>query len=357
MPAVPRPGRSTFATVPLTAAAGVALVLLPFDYRQAMINSIIGIILALSLVIITGFVGQISVVQLGLAGVAGFTVSHLAFELGIGFPFGPILAVAAATGFGLATAVSALRVRGVSLAIVTLAAATALTQFGFANSIWGGGLTGSRVPEPKLFGLDLGPAAPWRGLDGNLPSPVFGFVALAAAVFLCLLTVGIRRAHLGQRMLAVRSNERAAAAAGIDVRTVKLAAFGISSFVAGVAGVLYAYNFGSVSGSRFDVFTALGLIAFAYVGGITMVSGALLAGLLSVQGLIPFALDDWFGLSGNYFLLFGGVMLLFTLVRNPEGIAGAMAKTMSTLKSRTGSREQTSGSGPTSLPVTSKASS
>jgi branched-chain amino acid transport system permease protein len=334
MPRVPRPGRSTLVTVPLVVVVAVALVVLPFDYRQATINTILGIIMALSLVIITGFVGQISVVQLGLAGVAGFAVSHLAIGLGIGFPLGPILGIAAAVAFGLATAASALRVRGVSLAIVTLAAATALTQFGFANSIWGGGLTGSRVPEPTLLGLDLGPAAPFRGLDGNLPSPVFGFVALAVAALLCLLTVGIRRANLGQRMLAVRSNERAAAAAGIDVRNVKLAAFGISSFFAGVAGVLYAYNFGSVSGSRFDVFTALSLIAFAYVGGITMVSGAILAGLLTVQGLIPFALDKWFGLSGNYFLLFGGVMLLFTLMRNPEGIAGAMAKKLTGLTSR-----------------------
>ena len=68
----------------------------------------------------------------------------------------------------------------------------------------------------------------------------------------------------------MRSNERAAAAAAINPRTVKLVAFGIAAFIAGVAGVLYAYNFGSVSADRFDAFTALSLIAFAYAGGITL---------------------------------------------------------------------------------------
>ena len=88
-------------------------------------------------------------------------------------------------------------------------------------------------------------------------------------------------------MLAVRSNERAAAGAAIDVRNVKLIAFGISAFIAGVAGTLYAYNFGSVSADRFSVPLALSLIAFAYAGGITLVSGAVFAGLIAAQGLLP----------------------------------------------------------------------
>ena len=138
-----------------------------------------------------------------------------------------------------------------------------------------------------------------------------------------MVAVGyIRRGQLGQRMLAVRSNERAAAAAAINPRTVKLYAFGIAAFIAGVGGVLYAYNFGSVSADRFGAVTALSLIAFAYAGGITLISGAVFAGLLSAQALIPYALDKWFGLNGNWFLLAGGVLLIFTLLQNPEGVAG-----------------------------------
>ncbi|MGE5286628.1 MAG: ABC transporter permease subunit [Micromonosporaceae bacterium] len=326
LPAAPRARRLAVTALPLAAVCAVALVVLPFDFREALVNSLIGALMALSLVVITGFVGQISVVQLALAGVAGFTISHLAVNAGIRFPLAPLLGAAAAVLLGLLTGVSALRVRGVSLAVVTLAAAVAITNFGFINTTWGGGQTGSPVPEPRLFGLDLGPRAPFRGLDGNLPSPVFGWVVLIATLALCLLVGILRRGTLGQRMLAVRSNERAAAAAAINPRTVKLVAFGISAFIAGVAGALYAYNFGSVSADRFNAVTALSLIAFAYAGGITLISGAVFAGLISTQALLPYALDKWFGINGNWFLLFGGAVLILTLIQNPEGVAGAFYK-------------------------------
>jgi branched-chain amino acid transport system permease protein len=326
LPVAPRPRRLAVISLPLAAVCAVALVLLPFDFREALITSLIGTLMALSLVVITGFVGQISVVQLALAGVAGFTISHLAVDAGIGFPLAPLAGTAVAVLLGLLTAVSALRVRGVSLAVVTLTAAVAIANFGFLNTTWGGGQTGSPVPEPSLAGIDLGPKAPFRGLDGNLPSPVFGWVALIATLGLCLLVGVLRQRAPGQRMLAVRSNERAAAAAAINPRTVKLMAFGISAFIAGIAGSLYAYNFGSVSADRFSAVTALSLIAFAYAGGITQISGAVFAGLISAEALVPYALDKWFGLNGNWFLLFGGAILIFTLIRNPEGVAGDFYK-------------------------------
>jgi branched-chain amino acid transport system permease protein len=326
LPEAPRPQHLVRTTVIGVAICAIALVVLPFDFREALINTLIGTVMALSLVVITGFVGQISVVQLTLAGVSGFTISHLAVNAGIGFPLAPLAGVVAAVILGLITAASALRVRGVSLAVVTLAAAVAITNFVFLNTTWGGGQTGSPVPELKLLGLDLGPQSSFRGLDGNLPSPIFGWVALAITAATCLTVAWIRRGDLGRRMLAVRSNERAAAAAAIDPRVVKLIAFGVSAAIAGLAGSLYAYNFGSVSADRFDVFTALSLIAFAYAGGITLISGAVFAGLISTQALFPYALDKWFGINGNWFLLFGGAILIVTLIQNPEGVAGAFYK-------------------------------
>jgi branched-chain amino acid transport system permease protein len=124
-------------------------------------------------------------------------------------------------------------------------------------------------------------------------------------------------------MLAVRRDERGAAAVGIDVRQVKLVGFTISAAIAGLAGVLAAYNFGSVSATRYGALAALGLIAYAYVGGVTVVSGAIVAGLLSTEALVPHALHEWFGLSGTWALLLGGVGLLLTLRLNPQGIAGS----------------------------------
>jgi branched-chain amino acid transport system permease protein len=326
LPPVPRPQRLLRPAVIGVLVGGAALILFPFDFRQALINSLIGVVICLSLVVITGFVGQVSLVQLALAGVSGFVISHLAVDAGIGFPAAPLIAAVVTTLLGLLIAVSALRVRGVSLAVVTLAAAVAIERFGFVNSRWGAGTAGSPVPQPHLWGLELGSNAPFRGLDGKLPSPILGLLILVGCVAICLFVANIRRSSLGQRMLAVRSNERAAAAVGINVRNVKLTAFGISSFIAAVAGAMYAYNFGSVSALRFSALAALGLIAFAYVGGITMVSGAIFAGLISTQALFPHIFDRWVlpeGKVGTYTLLLGGLGVLLTLIFNPEGVAGS----------------------------------
>jgi branched-chain amino acid transport system permease protein len=322
LPEAPRP-QHLWRTALICAVFGaVLLIVFPFDFRQALVNTLIGVIMALSMVVITGYVGQISVIQLSLAGAAGFTVSHMAVNFGITFPAGAVIGIGVAVIIGVITAVSAVRVRGVSLAVVTLAGAVAIENFGFTNTTWGGGSTGSPVPEPKFFGLDLGSQAGFRGIDGNVPSPVFGWVCLACCILLAVWVGFIRRGRLGQQMLAIRSNERAASAAAINPRTVKLYAFTIAAFIAGVAGVLYAYDFGSVSQDRYDPITALSLIAFAYAGGITLISGAVFAGLISAQALFPYALQDWFGLDGNWFLLFGGVVLIFTLLQNPTGVAG-----------------------------------
>ena len=337
LPIVPRPERLLRPAALASIAGAVCLIVFPFDFRQALINSLLGILICLSLVVIIGFVGQISVVQLALAGVAGFTMSHLTTDVGgiwARFPISLLVGASTATIIGLVIAVSALRVRGVSLVVVTLAAAVALEQFGFLNARWGGGPRGSPVTQPEIGGLNLAPDASFRGIDDNLPSPIFGFLVLAATVLLGLLVANVRRSSLGQRMLAVRSNERAAAAAGINVRNTKLVGFGIAAFIAGMAGALYAYNFGSVSYSRFGAVAALGLIAFAYFGGITMVSGAVIAGIGATEGLFPHAFDQWFGLNGTWALLVGGFALIITLLVNPEGIAGTGYKKQQQKKRR-----------------------
>jgi branched-chain amino acid transport system permease protein len=325
LPLVPRPERLLRPAAIAAVAGVVALIVFPYDFRQSLINSMIGALICLSLVVIVGFVGQMSIVQLALAGAAGFTMSHLATNVGgipAKFPIALLTGAAVATVLGMLTAVAALRVRGVALVVVTMAGALAIQTFGFGNSTWGYDSFGSPIKSLAIGGLNLSSDASFRGIDGKLPSPIFGFVVLAVTILCCLLVANLRRTGLGQRMLAVRSNERAAAAAGIDVRRTKLAAFAIGSFVAGLAGAMYGYNFGSASPNRFDVVSALALIAFTYFGGITMVSGALVAGIGATEGLLPHAFQQWFGLSGTYAILVGGVALIVTLIANPEGIAG-----------------------------------
>ena len=295
----------------------------PYDFRQALINSLLGIVICLSLVVIIGFVGQISVVQLALAGVAGFTMSHLTTDVGgiwAKFPISLLIGASVATIVGLVVAVSALRVRGVSLAVVTLSAAVALEQFGFLNARWGGGDQGSPVAQPAIGGLDLSPggAVPRRGRqdpepDVRLPRPRRDRSCSACSS----RTRGARASASGCSPFARTSARRPQPES--TSATSKLAGFAIAAFIAGMAGALYAYNFGSVSYSRFGAVTALGLIAFAYFGGITMVSGAVIAGVGATEGLFPHFFDRFLGLSGNWTLLVGGFVLIVTLISDPGG--------------------------------------
>lgn len=325
MPLAPRPQNLTRYSVIGLVAGVVLLIILPYEFRQALVNSMLGAMICLSLIVVIGFVGQISVVQVGLAGVTGYAMSHMLTQVGgvwAVFPIAPLIGIGCALIIGFITAIASLRVRGVSLAVVTLAGMYAIENFGFGNAAWGEQNSGSPVNPLHIFGLNLSPSASFRGIDDKVPSPVFGFVVLVVLILLCLLVAAIRRSATGQKMLAVRSNERAAAAAGINVRRIKLTAFMVSALIAGICGALYAYNFQTVSSDLFSTVNSLVIIAYAYFGGITMITGALFAGLGATQGLIPQAFDTWWGLSGNWALLIGAVGLLVTLVGNPDGVAG-----------------------------------
>jgi branched-chain amino acid transport system permease protein len=106
------------------------------------------------------------------------------------------------------------------------------------------------------------------------------------------------------------------------VTETKLVAFGVSAFVAGIAGALSGYRFGSVTPEYFGIFASLSFLAFAYMGGISSVTGAFVGGLLVTNGLMFTALQQWIGVSPNYSLLIGGLGLIITVVTNPDGIAG-----------------------------------
>ncbi len=323
LPASPRPvhvGRSALATA---AVAAAGLVLLGPDWRLAITNSVIGVVLCLSLVVLTGYVGQISLAQMTLAGVSGFTVAKLAAEHGIAFPFGPLAGALLATAFGVLAALPALRVRGVHLAVVTLAAAVAIENVVFENPAWSGGLDGAAVGPPRFFGLAFGPNDA-GSLDGKLPSSWFGLFCLAVAVGLALAVVALRRSALGRRMLAVRANERAAASAGVSVAGTKVLAFALAAFIAGIGGALSGYRFGSVTPLTFGSVASITLLAIAYLGGIASVSGAVVGGLLVAGGVGFTALDQWFGVGDEYTLFLSGLGLVVTAVLRPEGVAGAL---------------------------------
>ncbi len=329
LPLVPYQDRLLQRVALPSVACAIALILLPFDFRQALITGLVAMMICLSFVVITGYVGQLSVMQLALAGFAGLLVSHIGDTGGIGFLPAAILGILASVGLGIAVAISALRVRGATLVVVTLAAAEAIQQFIFANGSWGASQTPGSLQQPGLLGLNLGTDAGFRGLDGKLPSPVFGFLALVVVVALYLLVANLRRGDLGRRMLAVRSNERAAAAAGVHVPRVKIIAFGLGSAIAGIAGVMYTYDFGTFSTSNYDVMIGFALIAGLYVLGISMAQGAVLAGLGATGALIPLVLQKWVlpqNQIATYVQLIAAIGLIVQLNLFPEGVLPIMWK-------------------------------
>ena len=321
LPYVP-PANVTWFSVgaPLLIASAGILFLGPL-WRAAIMSSLIAAVLALSFVVLIGFGGQTSLAQMAFAGVGGFALSKLATNYGIPFPFAPILASLGAMLFGVLVGLPALRVRGTNLAIVTLAGGVTIAEFVFKHPWVIGGMDtgGPKIPNPSLGDWNLGL------VYGNKTSrPVFAFFLLAILTILCLMVANIRRSGSGRVMLAVRSNERAAAAVGINNVRVKMMMFGLSAFIAGMGGSLIAYRFGAVSDLSYGTIASLTALSFAYLGGITSVSGAVAAGVTAASGVAFYSMNQVFGSFGRWEALIGGVLLIFTAITNPEGIAGGI---------------------------------
>lgn len=288
-------------------------------WRAAIMTTTIAVVFALSFVVVTGLGGQTTLAQMAIAGIAGFTLSRLATDVGIPFPIAPLLACLIATVAGVLVGFPALRVRGTNLAIVTLGGSVAITEFLFKNPDFVGDLAsgGATVPNPKIAGWDFGLV-----LGTKSSRPIFGIFLVVVATVLALAVSNMRRSGTGRRLLAARGNERAAAAAGINVPGVKLQGYAISSFIAGVGGCLIAYRFGRVSDASFGTLASLTALAVAYLGGITSVSGAVTAGIVAASGVAFFGMSELIGGLGTWEALIGGVLLILTAILNPEGIAG-----------------------------------
>jgi ABC-type branched-subunit amino acid transport system ATPase component/branched-subunit amino acid ABC-type transport system permease component len=283
------------------------------SYRYGIITSLASALIALSLVVLTGMVGQISLAQAAFAGVAGLALTK--FGTGVPFPLSLLLAAVIAGAAGVIVGLPALRIRGAQLAVVTLAAAVTLEKFVFGNpQILKPTL--NLIPNPKIFGIDLSVR---KGT--NIARVPFGIFVLVVVTIAFILVANIMRAGSGRKMLAVRSNERAAASIGIPIAGLKLRTFALASFLAGLGGALIGYSRGQLSPESFGTFVGLSFLAIAYLGGITSASGAIVAGALSALGIVFVIFDRNLNL-GDYYALLSGASLILTVLLNPVGIAG-----------------------------------
>ena len=296
----------------------LAIFLLDGSYRSALTTSFIMSIFGLSLVVVTGYLGQVSLAQLSIGGVAGFLLVTFTTDWGIPFPIAPILAAGCAAAAGVVIGLPALRVRGMLVAVVTLMLAVALEAVWFRNPQFSGGLDGNAVASPTLFGIDFG-----IGSGDSFPRVAFGLLCLGVLVGTALSVAVLRSSRLGYNLLAVRANERSAAAAGVNVVRTKLAGFAIGAFIAGLAGALLAYKNTEVSFESFNVISGLLLFAVVYVSGIASVSGGITSGLLAVGGLVFVAVDRSIEL-GFWYSIAVGAALVIAVILQPLGFAGAV---------------------------------
>ncbi|WP_026240200.1 branched-chain amino acid ABC transporter permease/ATP-binding protein [Parafrankia discariae] len=314
---------STLISVPI--GAGI-LLLTTGSYRLAVITTFIFGVIALSLVVVSGYAGQISFAQLALAGVGAFALARLAGQWSVPFPIAPLLASGVAALVGVVVGLPALRIRGLPVAVVTLALAVTLQAFWFNNPDFNGGFNGAPISTPSLFGVKFS-----VGVMSNRLA--FGFLCL---VVLSLVAVGVavlRRSRLGAAMAAVKANERSAAAAGIDVARTKIAAFAIAAYIAGLGGCLLAYLQQSAIPSTFDSITGLGLFATVFLAGITSVCGGVLAGAIASGGVLYVVLDRNLDL-GNWYTVLAGALLVVNVILKPEGLAGDLHRLVAWLRSR-----------------------
>ncbi len=273
-----------------------------------LVNVVVYALVGVSLTILMGFTGQISLGHWALVGVGAFTTANLFSRLHIPFFLTLPLVVLIGMGVSLLIGLPALRIRGLYLAVVTLAFGFFCEFTIFKTTFIAGSQAGIRWDPPKFGPLDL--SAP-----SNRPLFFFSLALLALALW---VTRNIARSRTGRSFYALRENEKAAATLGVDLTRVKLLAFAVSGGIAALAGAVQAMNQSTVLAASFPATTSLVLISVVMIGGIGSLQGAVLGAFL-VAG-VPSLIE----IETNRYVVpvTTGILLLVVIVRARGGLAG-----------------------------------
>lgn len=278
-------------------------------------------IAALGLNILVGFSGQISIGHAVFFGFGGFASAYLA-EHGVPVPIAIVLAGLWTTAVGLLFGIPAARVKGLYLAIATLAAQFILQDF-FVRAEWfTGGTHGAMAAPFEIFGYDL---------SGDKK---YFYVVLVFVVVMYLFATNLMRTRDGRALIAVRDHYLSAEMMGVNLTKYRTMAFGISSFYAGIGGALYAHYIGFMSVEGLDILLSIQFLAMIIIGGLGSIMGSLLGTIFMVllpeltqalasalQGsAIDKALHLKDGVTYLREMLIGAVIILF-LIFEPDGLA------------------------------------
>jgi branched-chain amino acid transport system permease protein len=307
---------------PAAWAIALVLIVMPLIANGFFLIEIFGTTLilgtvALSLMFLAGYGGMVSLMQLTIAGIAGYMTAVLgasgnATSLGWPWWLAAPMALALATLFGTVGGALAVRTEGIYTIMITLAIASAF--YYFTNQNWAifNGHTGiNSVVTPHFWGVD------WRA-----DVPFYYLILVVAA--LCYAAVSyVSRAPFGLALQGVRDNPRRMAALGFNVNAHRIAAYAFASFLAGLAGVLQVWNYRQISPGSVGVERAIDILIIAIVGGITRPIGPFIGALIFVL-LRTFTLDFLvaIGLDGNRFRLLIGLGFLVIVLFSPDGVVG-----------------------------------
>jgi branched-chain amino acid transport system permease protein len=346
--AEPAPPRlRTTALVGLAGVVLAALVAGSLSQFQLLVGAkgLVFACVTLSLVLLTGLSGQVSLMQMSFAGIGAVALG----ELGGDMPWLIALALSAliAGVVGAIVALPVLRLRGIYLALSTLAFAILMDGLVFGNSrLLGGGDT-LAVPRPEILGIDM-------TSDRAMFVVAAAAVALFANVFLA-----VRRSGFGRMLAAMRDAPNACQTLGMSLVSIKLKVFALSALLAGVAGALLGSLQVRVGALDFLFFRSLTVLLVATIFGITSVSGALLGALFFVvlpEALRSLGSGGGGGLTGSEALqpLIIGILAI-AVARHPEGLAGQLRNKLRPLwqrRSRTRARVDGGGTAPTAVDLT-----
>jgi branched-chain amino acid transport system permease protein len=303
-------GQRVVAGLVAVAALGLPLLIGPLYQNDASLVLVYAL-LGLSLVVLTGWAGQISLGQFAFVGIGAAVAGGLAADAHADFFVSVFAAGLVGAAVAVLIGVPALRMPGLFLAVTTLAFAATTSSFFLNREYFGWVLPepSNQIVRPVLYGrLDV---------SGDL---AFYYLCLAFLVAGVLSCRAMRRSRTGRVLIAARDNPRAAQAYGVGLIRAKLAAFAMSGFLAAVAGALFAYQQGAVDAGAFPVTMSLAVFAMVVVGGLSRPMGAVLGaiylvGLERVPGLRDIELVA---------LLTTGVGLIVLLLLMPGGFTAAV---------------------------------
>jgi branched-chain amino acid transport system permease protein len=288
------------------AGLAVAFVVVPHGWgasNQLLAGfALVWAMIGASLVVLTGWGGNISLGQFGIAGVAAMIAGNMVAHWNS--DFFAVVGAAAATGglVALVIGVPALRIKGLFLAVTTLAAALALDQYFLNSSTFPHFIPADGVSRPLLLQR--------FNLNDNYEMYLVCLVFLGLSI---LVTVGLRKARAGRVLIATRDNERAAQSAAVPTTSVKLAGFAIAGVIAGVAGALDVLLLGALNPGSFPAIDSITVFAYSVIGGLGSVTGALI-------GVLSFKYLESITALGQVHELISGAALLWVLSVLPGGL-------------------------------------